>query len=491
MQLHTSVPSRWPRRFRLLIGVVASLVLSNLLVTCSQPVSLFALIQERGQLVVIARPQAGTLIDQNSQARKSLEETLVERFAAELGVEIVWRYEANANRLLAKVAAGEAHMGVGDLAMTQRRDAKLAFGPTILQRHPQLIYARDHSDAPSNLTDLPEKSLVMPEGSGYIDVLEQIQTDLPTLSWQVQLLTEEELLKAVAAGSISFTVADVDVLAQMKRYYPNLRSAFDVGPVIPTAWAFPQDNSRNLQAKAVDFFQGLLSTNELNRLQDDYFGHLDRHNESDLTRFNRLRAERLPKYWSLFTEAAEQNQFDPALLAAVAYQESFWNPVARSPTGVRGMMMLTQATASDLNVQDRTDAKQSIMGGAAYLAQLREHFNERAAEPDATWFALAAYNVGSGHVRDAMKLARDLGLDGDRWVVVREYLNRLRDPEWHKLTYYGYARGDEAVGYVENIRSYQDLLQGFAQQKLAGEPAVDDPTWHWYLPELPASESWW
>lgn len=444
------------------------------LITCSQPMSVYDIVQASGRLVVLAKPQPGTLASQSSMRRQDFEVALVERFAETLAVDrpiqIVWRYEPNGDQLLQRLAAGEANMGVGHLALTKRRDDALDFGPSILELRPQVVFSTQHSQKPKNVFALVNTNLVLPSGSGYLELLEQMQADIPNLNWQVQGMSEIDLLQAVASGHIDVTIAGATSIAQMQRYYPNLQVAFDLSFRIPTAWAFPSGNSRQLQAKAATFLRKLAASNELEKLQDAFYGHLDRHNESDLHRFNRLRSGRLPTYWSALKSAAEQYAIPPALLAALAYQESYWNPAAKSPTGVRGMMMLTRGTAKDMGVSDRTNAEQSIRGGAKYLALLKDKFSQKIAEPDLTWFALAAYNLGSGHVRDAMKLARDYG-DGsssdDRyWLNIKPYLLKLRDPAWHEKTYYGYARGDEAVHYVENIRSYYDLLQTFEPQLL-------------------------
>ena len=142
----------------------------------------------------------------------------------------------------------------------------------------------------------------------------------------------------------------------------------------------------------------------------------------------------------------------------MSYQESHWNPRARSFTGVRGMMMLTLRTAKELGVKNRLDPKQSIFGGAKYLAKLRKRMPDNIAEPDRTWMALAAYNVGYGHLTDARKLTKLDGGDSTRWMDVKDYLPRLSQKRYYKQTRHGYARGNEPVSYVQNIRRYFDVL---------------------------------
>jgi len=155
---------------------------------------------------------------------------------------------------------------------------------------------------------------------------------------------------------------------------------------------------------------------------------------------------------------AEKTSIDWRLLAAISYQESHWNEKAISPTGVKGLMMLTQATAKDLGVKDRTQARDSIDGGARYLKQRIAIIPERVLEPDRTWFALASYNIGFGHLNDARILTQQLGKNPDKWIDVKQFLPLLSQEKWYSQTRHGYARGKEPVRYVSNIRSYLDLL---------------------------------
>ena len=175
-------------------------------------------------------------------------------------------------------------------------------------------------------------------------------------------------------------------------------------------------------------------------------------------RFLRHVRDRLPALRDHFKEAGLFYSADWRLLAAIGYQESHWRADAVSPTGVRGIMMLTRATARQVGVTDRLDPRQSIDGGTRYIRQIKAKIPRRIEEPDRTWLALAAYNVGFGHLEDARILTQRAGRDPDRWSDVKQYLPLLADPAWHKLTRHGFARGHEPVRYVENVRRYHDTL---------------------------------
>jgi membrane-bound lytic murein transglycosylase F len=217
-----------------------------------------------------------------------------------------------------------------------------------------------------------------------------------------------------------------------------------------------EDNS--LYDAASNFLQELKASGELERLLKHNYEHVHNYDYAGTHSYLAQIRRRLPTYKEMFQQAANKYQLDWKLLAAVSYQESHWRQNAVSPTGVRGMMMLTNATAEHLGIKDRTDPYESIMGGAKYLRALIDKVPAHIPEPDRIWIAVASYNVGFGHVNDARKLAVKRGDNPDKWVDIKATLPLLSKRKWYKQTRYGYARGWEPVRYVENIRSYYDIL---------------------------------
>ena len=206
-----------------------------------------------------------------------------------------------------------------------------------------------------------------------------------------------------------------------------------------------------------------------------HYSHVEKFNYSDIRTFTRRVETHLPKYEKLFKEAAIRVGFDWRLLASIGYQESLWNPRAKSPTGVRGLMMLTRATARQMKVKNRLDPAQSIRGGAEYIARVHKKVPQRIPEPDRTWLALAAYNVGFGHVEDARIITQRHGGNPDRWIDVKESLPLLARKKWFEQTKYGYARGWEPVKYVENIRQYFAYLTDFETRHAREVPGSGKP----------------
>ena len=129
--------------------------------------------------------------------------------------------------------------------------------------------------------------------------------------------------------------------------------------------------------------------------------------------------------------------------------------------GVRGMMMLTKDTAERMKITDRTDPEQSIKAGSEYLHWLIEQIPDSINNDDRIWFALAAYNMGLGHLLDARRLTKSLGGNADNWLDVKKNLPLLAEKRYYANLKYGYARGYEAVQYVENIRRYMNSIMNY------------------------------
>jgi len=193
-------------------------------------------------------------------------------------------------------------------------------------------------------------------------------------------------------------------------------------------------------------------------LNENHFGHLESMQNGGQELFAERIETRLPKYKGLIRSAAGQNNMDWNLLAAMSYQESFWNPDATSPTGVRGFMMLTKETAAELEVEDRLNPRESIQAGAAYFSQLRDRLPERIQEPDRTWMALAAYNMGMSHLEDARILTEYYGKNPNNWEDVKTFIPLLEHKAYYAALKSGFARGEEAVGYVQHIQEYYTVL---------------------------------
>jgi membrane-bound lytic murein transglycosylase F len=175
--------------------------------------------------------------------------------------------------------------------------------------------------------------------------------------------------------------------------------------------------------------------------------------------FRKHISSRLPAYRASFEAAGRETGIDWRLLAALGYQESKWRPHAVSPRGAQGLMMLMPQTATKMGVKNVFEADENIMGGARYLAYMKGRIPKRILDPDKTWLALAAYNIGIGHLEDARIITQMRKKNPDRWSEVRANLPRLSDPVWHTRVKRGYANGRETVQFVERVSQFAAILE--------------------------------
>jgi len=432
-------------------------VVCSLTATCSYPPSLLEQVLELGYLSVATRNSPTTYF-QAAYGPGGPEYDLVSGFADALGVEVRMVVPPRFLDVVPAVAEGRVHMAAAGLSVTSARWDQVRFGPAYQLVRPQVVYrvGERRLRAPE---DLLGQQITVIAGSSHAERLNDLRRRYPGLQWNEEPDVEsEELLYRVSQRELDYTVADSNEVALNRRFYPELRVGFDVGPPEALAWAFAQSDDDSLIDAATAYLERIEGDGTLDRIMRRYYGAADRFDYVGTRTFLRHIDSRLPQYRVMFLNAARETDIDWRLLAAIAYQESHWDQDAVSYTGVRGLMMLTQDTADHIGISDRTDPASSVMGGARYLAMMRSSIPARIPEPDRTWMALAAYNIGLGHLEDARVLTQRQGADPDRWPDVRDHLPLLSQKRWYETTRYGYARGREPVQYVDNIRSYYDVL---------------------------------
>lgn len=449
------------RRFARLLTVI---LIGLALTACSKPHTHLERVKAAGVLHVLTRKSITTYYE-GPMGPTGLEYDLSKRFADYLGVKLKLTTPANFGDILKDIRQGKGDLAAAGITVTPEREKTIHFGLPYEYITQQLIY-RVGTPRPRTIDDLTNGQLEVVANSSHAERLRQLRRTHPRLTWTANPnLGPEELLSLVRERVIDYTIVDSNDAALNRRFYPELRVAFNLTPPQPLAWAFPRDGDNSLYQAAVAFFRQLKASGELNVLLDRYYGHVEDYDYAGTTTYMRQIHLRLPDYQAAFKKAATTFNLDWRLLAAMAYQESHWNPAAVSPTGVRGLMMLTLATARHLGIKKRTDPLQSIRGGARYLHTLMAQIPPAIKEPDRTWFALAAYNVGLGHLEDARILTQRRGGNPDKWADVKQNLPLLRQRKWYRTSRHGYARGDEAVRYVENIRSYYDILSWILKHK--------------------------
>ncbi|RFC37027.1 MAG: membrane-bound lytic murein transglycosylase F [Candidatus Nitrotoga sp. SPKER] len=381
------------------------------------------------------------------------ERQLVNLFAEQLNVKIKF-VPLPLDQVKQSIVASNAHFAASGSRSNDSESVK--FGPPYQTVTEQAVC----KGVPlRRMEGLFKKNIAVAAGSAQESALHEAHKKFPALHWHTRPnQSVAQLLKEVAEGKLECTVANEEQLALARNYYPNLDSTLEIATPSKLAWTFAPDADAELLAEAQKFFALIKQNGTLHRLLERYYGHNKQLDSDDAVAFITKTQTVLPHIRNLFEEAATLTGMDWQLFAALAYHESHWDPLATSPTKVRGMMMLTEDTADRMGVTNRLDARQSIIGGAKYLLLLKEQLPLRISDPDRTWLALAAYNQGYGHLEDARVLAQQQGYNPDIWADVKKVMPLLAQPLYFEKTKHGYARGGEAVFLVETVRMHHDML---------------------------------
>ncbi|MEZ5568595.1 MAG: membrane-bound lytic murein transglycosylase MltF [Halioglobus sp.] len=426
---------------------------------CSRQDSLERILT-RGELLVVSRNSPTTFFLDKS-GPTGFEYALTDLLAADLGVTLSVTPEFSLEGIFNSLLRGDADLAAAGLTLTAQRAARFPHSLPYDTLVTQVVY-RAGKRRPRNVEDLVGRKIVTLADSSHAETLQQLRAGpLPDLTWDT--LPEAgtmQLLHRVREGSAELALIDSGEFAVQQGLFPRLKVAFDLGEEEQMVWYLPPGGDHHRLLERINaLLLRIRNDGTLARLRDIHFGHAQSVSRLGSHTFMRKMTRALPPYRDLIQEVADEYQVDWHLLAAVAYQESHWNPKAESPTGVRGMMMLTLPTAREMGVDNRLSADQSLRGGARYLKNIKRRLPKDIYEPDRTWMALAAYNIGMGHLEDARVLTERQGGDPHLWQDVMQRLPLLEKKNFYHTLRHGFARGTEAVTYVQNIRHYYSILQ--------------------------------
>lgn len=464
-----TAPAAIPRpRPRSRFVTPAILAAALMLGTCSRMPDTLEQILRQGSIRVVTR-NSPLAYYEGAAGPEGPEYELARGFAERLGVRLELTLAKTAAAALEAVSRNRAQLAAAGLVAGEAPRGRVRYGP-VFQRIDQHVVYRVQDRLPESPADLVGRRVVALRNSNHAASLARLAARHPDLKWsEVRGGDALDLLGRVARGEADVTVVDTTEFSLGRHFYPDLRPAFKLAESEDVAWAL-SPHGAGLAREVERYFEEIRADGRLADILERNRLALVRFDSVDAASFVEGVRERLPLYQAWFQEAAAETGIDWRLLAAIGYQESRWNEAAVSPTGVQGVMMLTAETATRVGIQDRADARQSILGGARYLRVVEETIPRRIPEPDRTWLALAAYNVGYGHLEDARVLTQHRGQDPDRWPDVRANLPLLAQERYFTTLKRGYARGWEPVGFVRNVQTYAELLRWMIADAPASAP---------------------
>ena len=445
-----------------------------LLAGCERHLEPLERVLERGELRLVTRNGPTTYYLGRDGAR-GIEYELASAFARELGVSLVVTQAFTLQELFAALERGEADIAAAGLTLTESRSERFTASAAYATQRPLVVY-KAGQPRPAGLAELAGIDFLVVAGSSHEDLLHGLRGRGEFDGEWRPVATSDPftLLERVAEGEAAAALVDSRDFTLQQNLLPELKVAFDLGVERDIVWYLADAAADSpLLARVNEFLIRQREEGRITALRETYFAKDERISRVDTQTFVKRMRRDLKNYQRLIEIVAREQGLPWELLAAISYQESHWDPNATSRTGVRGMMMLTQATAGDLGVRDRTDPTESMRGGARYFRQLRSRLPDDILEPDRTWLALAAYNIGRAHLEDARIVTERRGGDPHLWEDVMEALPLLENPQHYKTLRYGYARGTEAVRYVQNIRHYYRVLRLQSARDTAPEAPLD------------------
>ena len=417
-------------------------------------------IKQTGVITVATRNSAHCYYLYRDQPM-GFEYELAKAFAEYLGVGLQVRIVDNWSDMVAALSDGSAAFIAASMPITSKRQTQVAFSDGYMEVAQNIITHRKNTGI-KEAADLSGKTIDVRKGTVYQQRLVELKKQGINLAIRLHDdLPVEELIQKVADGQIDFTIANSNIISINRRNFPGVVSTGSINDGMQLAWAvYPK--SKKLLEQINAFLRMINKSGKFDEIYNKYYGDIDDFDYVDLEAFHRRVKNKLSRYSPFIKAAAKKHGFDWRLIAAQIYQESHLNPWAKSQAGARGLMQILPSTAKDLGIGDLFDPVQNINAGVQHLKDLYDHFDQAHGE-DRLLIALAAYNIGQGHINDARNLAKKKGLDPDKWVSLSKTLPLLQYRKYFMNTQYGFCRGTEPIRYIKQILIYYDVLkrQGF------------------------------
>lgn len=419
------------------------------------PVTLDGIIK-KGELTVITRntPHCYYLY---SGHPIGFEYDLAKAFADFLGVKLNVKIVKNETDLIPTLRNGQGAFIAASISFPKEKQKDVLLSNEYMEIRQHIVVHRDNQSV-HWAEDLSGKAVHVRKDSPYHRRLEQLKEQGITLSIIPHIdMPTEELIRRVVTGKIEVTIANNNTAMLNRLYYPE---SFIAGPITDkkgVAWAV-NPGSEELLERINSFFAAIKKNGAFDEIYERYYTEAVDFDYNGINHYHEAIRTKLPKYSKIIKREAKKHGIDWILIAAQIYQESRFNPKARSHAGAYGLMQLIRPTAKSLGVKNILNPAENIKAGVKHLKNLNNFF-KGAKGTDRLFISLAAYNVGKGHILDAQDLARKKGLNPNKWSSLATTLPLLSQERYYSRSRYGYCRGMEPVNYIKQIIVYYDILK--------------------------------
>jgi membrane-bound lytic murein transglycosylase F len=390
-----------------------------------------------------------------------LEMEMVDIFCRQNNLKPIWIKVSNLHEGLKKLRSGFADLLIGLTTVDEVKKDGVKFGPGYLKNN--FIIVHNRFRYPLRRPDeLCNALIFVPDTEIFRHKLNKYQNKiLCSIKYKLFYGSIYDMYQALSENKARFALTDKITFQLLHPFFPDILQTYSFKDYFQYRWSWTT-RYRELNDKLTRFWNHFAESKKYLYLKEKYYGFFpSKIDYYELRHLLKIVEWVLPEYDEYILEAAKKYKIDPLFLVAMIYQESHFNPMARSKTGVRGLLQLSLDTASYVGISDRVDPEQSILGGARYLRFLVNKIKKKGVDGWDRWFfALAAYNQGPGHLYDAMDLARRLKKDHLRWMELKDVYPLLSYRRYYRTAKRGYCRGFEALDYVESIRYYYYILHG-------------------------------
>ena len=386
--------------------------------------------KKRLDVVILNSP---TVYYIGSESNLGFEYELISSYAKSIGVDLNLTTVYTIGDALQMSRDGIGDITVASISMTSSRKEEFKFGPQYYTIQEQLICHKNiFRKSLKDESDLVGLSITVGKDTSYEMTMKALKEKVEGIEFKsTQQYSTAQLLELVNNKKIDCTLADSNIFSLNQRYYPELSRVMILSDRKALSWIL-REGDNSLNESLYTWLNIYERSGKMAELRDYYYSYLSIFDYYDTKVFYKRLKKRLPKYKKHFKAAAKKYNVPWTLLAAQSYQESHWNAKAKSHTGVRGIMMITLATAKHLGVKNRLNAKEAIYGGAKYLRSIEKRLDKEITGKSRLYIALAAYNVGMGHIHDAQTLARKLNKNPYTWSTMKEVLPLLTQKRYYK-----------------------------------------------------------
>ncbi|NOQ92826.1 MAG: transporter substrate-binding domain-containing protein [Flavobacteriaceae bacterium] len=405
---------------------------------------------------------------------------MLTRLANRLNVQLEMVLAKNVDSVIPMLNRGEGDIIAMGYTITGNRKEEVSFTNPFLITHQSLIQKKPNNwrkmtadnikkHLATDIIDLLQDTVSVRKNTSYYMRLSDISNELGDTIY-INILpgetTDEELIKLVADGKIKYTVIDNNIASIHKSYFPNIDVSTPISLSQRIAWAV-RKNSPDLLVEINKGLSIIKKKPDYNVIYKKYFKNRRQFNKRLVSNYYTETTGKISKYDDIVKKYAIDLGWDWRLVKALVFQESQFDPNNKSWAGAQGLMQLMPATAIEFGVTDTNDPDQNIKAGIKYLKKMYDYWPEIPDSIQRIKFAMASYNSGFGHVKDAQKLAKKYNKDTLNWDNgVDEFILKLSKPKYYNdpVTKYGYVRGSEPHNYIIEIFNRYKNYTDFAKE---------------------------